>query len=144
VHGPALNDAEVAHRRELKGLVSALSLDGRVVLGDAVPRAEVPRLLARSDVLVNNMEAGAPDKVVYEACASCLPVLASNPVFDELLPAELRFPRGDAAELARRLASVGRLEPAVRADLGRELRERVLARHSVDSWADGILAVAAA
>jgi hypothetical protein len=37
-----------------------------------VPRAEVPALFARSDVLINNMEAGAPDKVVYEAAAACL------------------------------------------------------------------------
>ena len=44
----------------------------------------MPALFARSDVLVNNMRAGAPDKVVYEAAAPCLPVLASNPVFDDL------------------------------------------------------------
>ena len=54
---------------------------------------EVPQLFARSHVLVNNMRAGAPDKVVYEAAASCVPVLASNPVFDDLLPNELRFER---------------------------------------------------
>ena len=32
----------------------------------------------RKDVLVNNMREGALDKVVYEAAATCMPVLASN------------------------------------------------------------------
>ena len=36
-------------------------------------------LLAEADALVNNMRAGATDKVVYEAAATCLPVLGSNP-----------------------------------------------------------------
>jgi glycosyltransferase involved in cell wall biosynthesis len=102
-----------------------------------VPRTEIPRLFARSHVLVNNMRAGAPDKVVYEAAASCLPVLASNPVFDGLLPDELRFARDDVDGLAERLRT---LDPARRP----ELRERVAERHSVEHWADGILATVAA
>jgi hypothetical protein len=84
-------------------------------------------------VLINNMRAGAPDKVVYEAAASCLPVLASNPVFDDLLPAELRFDRDDPESLAERLRS---LDPRRRP----ELREIVRERHSVEHWADGLLA----
>jgi glycosyltransferase involved in cell wall biosynthesis len=102
-------------------------------LGGPVPRAEVPALFARSHVLVNNMRAGAPDKVVYEAAASCLPVLAANPVFDDLLPEELRFPQDDADELAAKLRA---LDPRRRP----ELRELVERRHSVDHWADGLLA----
>jgi glycosyltransferase involved in cell wall biosynthesis len=102
-------------------------------LGRPVPRAEVPALFARSHVLVNNMRAGAPDKVVYEAAASCLPVLAANPVFDDLLPEELRFRQDDVDDLARKLRAL---------DLRRrpELRELVERRHSVDHWADGLLA----
>jgi glycosyltransferase involved in cell wall biosynthesis len=102
-------------------------------LGRPVPRADVPGLFARSHVLVNNMRAGAPDKVVYEAAASCLPVLASNPVFDDLLPDDLRFDRADAAALAEKLRT---LDPRRRP----ELREIVAQRHSVEHWADGLLA----
>jgi len=102
-------------------------------LGGPVPRAEVPALFARSHVLINNMRAGAPDKVVYEAAASCLPVLASNPVFDDLLPPELRFDRDDPGSLAQRLRELDtRRRP--------ELRERVIRNHSVGHWADGLLA----
>ena len=101
------------------------------------PRAEVPALFARSHVLVNNMRAGAPDKVVYEAAASCVPVLASNPVFDDLLPPELRFARDDAGDLAAKLRT---LDTARRP----ELREIVSRRHSVEHWADGLLATVTA
>jgi glycosyltransferase involved in cell wall biosynthesis len=143
--GPALNAAERAHRAELERLVGELELDRRVRLGHAVLRAEVPGVLARARALVNNMEAGAPDKVVYEAAASCLPVLVSNPVFDELtdgLGAELMFPRDDPDALAERIAALASLDADTRADLGRTLRERVAAGHSVEHWADAVLEVA--
>ncbi len=146
LHGPALSPAERAHRRSLEELVAELDLAKRVRLGHAVLRSELPQILARADVLVNNMRAGAPDKVVYEAGASCLPILASNPVFDELvdgLSPQLLFPREDPGELAARLHDLAALRPQQRAELGRALRERVAARHSVEAWADRILEVAA-
>lgn len=135
LHGTASNELERAHRRELERLGSPL--------GDAVPRSQLPRLFSRSDALVNNMEAGAPDKVVYEAAASCLPVLASNPVFDELFEGyELRFERDDPASLVERLRWLAGLGAVERRELGRTLRERVVSRHSVDTWADGIIEAA--
>jgi glycosyltransferase involved in cell wall biosynthesis len=139
VHGPALSDDEHAHRRELEQLVAELGLDGRVTIGDSVPRAEIPALLASHDALVNNMRAGAPDKVVYEAAASCVPVLASNPIFDELLAPDQRFTRWDPNSLAERIRGLAAMSPAERAALGARLRERVAESHSVQSWARGIL-----
>jgi glycosyltransferase involved in cell wall biosynthesis len=136
LHGVALNELERRHRGELEGL--------GFPLGDAVPRTAVPALFAKSDVLVNNMEAGAPDKVVYEAAAACLPVLASNPVFDELFDGfPLSFERDSPESLAERLRWFGSLDAAARSEIGRALRERVAERHSVETWADGILAAAA-
>jgi glycosyltransferase involved in cell wall biosynthesis len=142
VYGPALSDDEHVHREELARLVDELGLGERVSLGDAVPRDRIPELLAAADALVNNMRAGAPDKVVYEAAASCVPVLASNPVFDTLLDPEQRFTREDAAELAERIRAFEALGPAEREALGRRLRERVRENHSVESWARGVLAAA--
>ena len=85
LHGAALSELERSHRRDLERL--------GFEVGGAVPRSELPALFSHADVLVNNMRAGAPDKVVYEAAAACLPVLASNPVFDELF-GELRVRAG--------------------------------------------------
>jgi glycosyltransferase involved in cell wall biosynthesis len=134
VRGPSLTDEERGERERLE----RLGVDG-VRFGEAIPRAQVPALFRRTDVLVNNMRAGAPDKVVFEAAASCLPVLASNPVFDGLLDPELRFERENVESLADALR---RLATADRAAIGRELRVRVERDHSVESWADGVLEAA--
>jgi len=142
VHGPALSDEERAHRAELRRLAAELPLEGGVTLGDAVPRADVPRLLATHDALVNNMRAGAPDKVVYEAAAACVPVLASNPVFDTLLDPAQRFDREDPGTLTDAIRGFAGLGAGERVALGRRLRERVEAGHSVQSWARGILGAA--
>ena len=142
VHGPTLTAVEREHRDTLGELVDALGVGDRVRLGGPVPRLRVPELFAGVDLLVNNMRAGAPDKVVYEAAASCLPVVASNPVFDELLESELRFKRDDPDELAARLRAFETRDPEARRELGRRLREHVAAHHSADSWAGGILTAA--
>src|SRR5204863_99466 len=52
IHGAALSPLEREHRHELERF--------GYELGGAVPRSELPHLFARSDVLVNNMRAGAP------------------------------------------------------------------------------------
>lgn len=139
LRGPSLTEEERAHSAELRRLAG-----GPVTVAEAVPRTDVPLLLAGVDALVNNMRAGAPDKVVYEAAASCRPVLASNPVFDELfagIEPPLAFDREDPLSLAGRIETLAALSAEERTAIGRTLRERVEERHSVDSWADGVLRV---
>jgi len=131
LRGPSFTDEERGERRRLAALGSPVE--------EAVPYAEVPRLLERKDVLVNNMREGALDKVVYEAAATCMPVLASNSGFDDLLPPELRFDRDDPQDLADKLRH---LAQADRNAIGRELRRRVEERHSVEHWADEVVRVA--
>ena len=139
VHGPALSADESEHRAELGRLVAELGLGERVTLADPVPRSQVLDLLSTHHALVNNMRAGAPDKVVYEAAASCVPVIASNPVFDSLLEPEQRFWRESPEELADRIREFAAMDAAARIELGKRLRERVEAGHSVESWARGVL-----
>jgi glycosyltransferase involved in cell wall biosynthesis len=144
-HGSAGNELERAHREELGRLVEELRLAEHVRLEAPVRRSELPAHFADADALVNNMRAGAPDKVVYEAAAGCLPVLASNPVFDELfagLHASLAFGRERPEELAACIRDFAALDSAARAELGAELRSRVAERHSVQTWADGIVKAA--
>jgi glycosyltransferase involved in cell wall biosynthesis len=132
LHGPSSTPEERSERARLVSL--------GIAVGEPVAYSEVPALLAGSDVLVNNMREGALDKVVYEAAATCMPVLASNRGFDDLLPAELRFAHDDVDELA---AALRRLAAMDRMTIGRELRARVEAKHSVAHWADAVLQVAA-
>jgi glycosyltransferase involved in cell wall biosynthesis len=136
IRGPSLTDEERAHRREL---------EARATVGGPVERSAVRELFARSDVLLNNMRAGALDKVVFEAAAAGLPVLVASDGFDALvggLDASLRFRQDDADDLAARVRELYDLGPAGRAALGARLRERVQREHSVEHWADAVLAAA--
>jgi glycosyltransferase involved in cell wall biosynthesis len=137
--GPSLTAEERAHRAFLEQLVRELGATDRIGIGEPIPRHEVPGFLRNADALVNNMRAGATDKIVFEAAATCLPVLASNPALDGLLPPELRFERDDPASLGDRIRE---LTTADRTAVGRELRARVEHGHDVEGWADRVLAVA--
>lgn len=129
----------------LRRLVDRLGLAGDVVLDGPIPRSEVPALLARSWALVNNTRSGAPDKVVYEACASCLPVFVSSPpvgaLVDDLEPT-LRFLPDDAAGLAAAIGGLARAGADARFTIGATLRERVAESHSTTSWAAAVARLA--
>lgn len=141
IRGPALTDEERAHRAAVERLVRELRLSERVTVGDPLPWAAVPAALGGADVLVNLAEAA--DKIVYEGAAARTLVLASAPAFEALLPVELRFGRNDAASLSGRIVALAALAPASRSQLGEELRRRVVASHSVASWADAVVRIAA-
>ena len=123
----------------LERLVIDVGALDRIDIRGPVPRHGVPGLYAEVDALVNDMRPGATDKVVYEAAASCLPVVASNPAFDKLLPADLRFEHGDIDGLA---AAIRRLREIDRNALGRSLREAVVRDHSVAVWAARVVELA--
>jgi glycosyltransferase involved in cell wall biosynthesis len=131
MHGATGSTANDEYKAELGEVARALGVDA--TLGDAVPRSQLPALLARADVLVNATDGASADKVVYEAAASCLPAIASSPAFADLLPEDLRFARDSPEELSRRLVTLERRRRP-------ELRDVVTARHSVETWADAVLA----
>jgi glycosyltransferase involved in cell wall biosynthesis len=137
LHGPMLTDADRAELPRLRSLARELHVDDRVAFGDEVPYAEVPHLFGLADAVVNPTRGSAADKVVYEAAASCLPVFAASPVFDGLLPDELRFHGDYPGSLAERIRDY-------QVGAGPALRERVQAEHSVDHWAERVLAEAGA
>jgi glycosyltransferase involved in cell wall biosynthesis len=117
-----------------------------VTLAPPVVRDKVPRLLAVADALVSATEPRGSetlDKVVYEAAACAVPVVASNTALAEFLdglPVSLRFRARDSRDLARALASLAAAGPETRAQVGAALRLRVEQGHSVDSWADAVVA----
>ena len=124
------NDARVRAR------LGELARGTRTQLLDGVPRSQVPAVLVEADVLVNATHGASADKVVFEALAACVPVVAASPVFDGLLPPALRFADGDSEDLARAV----RAAAALPADERRRLRARVEAEHSVGHWADEVAA----
>jgi glycosyltransferase involved in cell wall biosynthesis len=139
VRGPSLTEEERLHKIALERLVIDLGLLDRIDIRGPVPRQTVAGLYGEVDALVNDMRPGATDKVVYEAAATCLPVVASNPALDTLLPPELRFEHGDVHGLAAAILRLGEID---RNAVGRRLRETVVREHSVGVWADRVVAIA--
>jgi glycosyltransferase involved in cell wall biosynthesis len=135
LHGPMLTDADQEHLPRLETLAQELGVRERVTFGDAVAYSEVPHLLGLADALVNATQGNAADKVVYEAAAACLPVFAASPVFDGLLPEQLRFHGAYPGSLAAKIRGY-------ESGAGPVLRERVAAGHSVDRWAERVLEAA--
>jgi glycosyltransferase involved in cell wall biosynthesis len=134
LRGPSLTGEERAYRDALG-----------VPVEPPVARREIARVYAAAGALVNNMRSGALDKVVFEAAASCLPVLVSNPGFGSLVEGiepSLQFPQDDAEALAGRIRALSDAGPEARARIGRELRARVERDHSVDRWAERVLEAA--
>jgi len=137
--GPSVTEEERLYRIALERFVLERGLLDRVDVRGPAPRHSVPALYAQVDALVNDMRPGATDKVVYEAGAACLPVIASNPAFDSLLPSELRFAHGDVDGLAAAIRRLGEID---RNAVGARLRETVLREHSVGVWADRVVELA--
>jgi glycosyltransferase involved in cell wall biosynthesis len=150
IRGPQLTGDERAHAAELRErIASSPSLRDRVRIEPPLARAEVPALLRDADALLSATqprESETLDKVVYEAAASGVPVLASNTALAAFLaglPLELAFPARDADALAERLLALASAAPAVRRETGLELRRRVVEQHSVAHWADQVARIVA-
>ena len=151
LRGPQLTEDEEAHRRELEAVVAASeALRDRVRIEPPLARDEIPALLRASDALLSATQPRTSetlDKVVYEAAACGVPVIASNTALDEFLaglPVELRFRARDAESLAQTLLGFSAAGPAARREAGAELRRRVVAEHSVEAWADTVAEIVAA
>jgi glycosyltransferase involved in cell wall biosynthesis len=148
IRGPSLTDDERSHRLELEGrIASDPELRSHVELLPSLPRDEVPALLAASDVVVspNEPRSGSTlDKAVFEAAACARPVVSTNESLAPFLgglPLPLLAPPRDAAALSAAIVAVASADSAVRAQTGSLLRERVVAQHSLDHWADAVLDV---
>ena len=146
--GPSLTDDEHVHREELVAAIdSDERLRGRALVSPAVPRSEMPALIAAADVVVSPVEpasGAALDKAVYEAGACARPVVTTNAAlapFLRDLPLSLLAPPRDPEALASALVTVGAAGPEARAAVGAELRRRVVAEHSLEHWANAVIAV---
>lgn len=150
LRGPALTDDEQAHRLELeRAIASSPALRRRAQIMPAVPREEIPAALRAADALVSATQPRGGetlDKVVYEAAACGVPVVASNAALAEFLDGlslTLAFPPRDADALARVLLELDAAGAAERRRTGLELRRRVAEQHSLASWADAVAALVA-
>jgi glycosyltransferase involved in cell wall biosynthesis len=150
LRGPQLTDAERRHHAEIQRLVQKTpALRERVTLATAVAHDAIPDLLRHADGVLSATQARDSetfDKVVCEAAACGVPVLSSNTLLRELLgglPIGLQFDAGDAESLASSLLAFSAAGPERRHKVGDELRRRVIAAHSVESWSQRVAEIVA-
>ena len=150
LRGPSLTDRGDDGRAA--PLIASSALAVAFALEGPVARSARRRCTHAADALVNNMRAGALDKVVYEAAAAGLPVLVasegSTPLVGGIEP-PLRFAQDDAADArdAHRARCTTRAPERRRSDrrraararrarpLGRALGRRVWSRRRDDAGA---------
>jgi glycosyltransferase involved in cell wall biosynthesis len=124
-------------RPALERLVAAKRLEERILFVDWVDHGRVPELINSADLVVMP-SAGEAQALVYletQACARTL-IASDIPAAREVVEdgvTGLLFRMADAAHLAERIAEAA-ADPALRAAIGRNARERVT-RHSVDQVA---------
>ncbi len=128
---------------ELEALARALPPSVQVTFAGVLPRPQAAEHVRQSALAVNLSPHGSFDKAALEAMLSGKPVVVSNADFLPLLgeAADLLYVPYDATEaaLAERLARLLRMSPAERAAIGRALRERALAAHSLEGLMDRIV-----
>ncbi len=144
--GPSTTDTEKQHRRKLVQLAENLGLKRVVHVRGGVPPSEIPDILHSCHVLINATVARSGDKAVFEAMAAGRPVLVSNPSFEQLLAGYreiLMFEGRDIVDLAEKMLRLADMNPHERSDIGKELRARVEANHSIDGWSERVISLVA-
>jgi glycosyltransferase involved in cell wall biosynthesis len=140
---PATTEEERRYRAALAQFIKGCDIREAVDLDGEVSPAEIPSVLRRSHALINNTASGSGDKVVFEAMATGRPVIASNASFQALLEGlapPAMFPPDDADVLASRIQELASRTTDQLAALGVELRRRVARGHSLDLWAEKVIA----
>lgn len=137
--GGALAAGDPAYGEAVRAEIETLGLARRVQLVDDVPYRDIPALYRACTLLVSASRTGSVDKVVLEAMAARRPAITCNEAFDDVFAslgadaAALRFPHGDAAALAQRVADLLARPAVERAELGERLRAIVAREHEVDA-----------
>ena len=143
LYGTASPGLEASYKAQLEELVAREGYREFATVGGPRPRTELPPVYAEADVVASDFI--SPDKIVFEACSSCRPVIASHEAFDALfagIEPPLAFERGRPATFADRIEALAALSDEARHAIGETLRELVRTGHSVETWADAILRLA--
>jgi glycosyltransferase involved in cell wall biosynthesis len=138
VGGPA-SPMDEAYVRHLHQQAQAHDLQDIVRFEPPVPHSTLPTWYRRCTVHVNLTPTGSGDKVALEAMSCGRPSLVSNEGFSETLGQYrdyLLFRYADSEDLAYKIKSILDLPSNIRHQIGSELRENVIRKHSLDRLVD--------
>jgi len=144
-----IGGVQLSHSRDYeRGLVEKareLALEERCQFTGDLTAAEVRDWYRRAMVAVNMSPVGLFDKAALESMACGVPTIVCNPAFTPLLGknADMLLTRDpeDVAGLRERLDRLSALSDEERAEIGRQLHERVLRAHSLDQLTGRLAAV---
>lgn len=142
--GAPLYPSDEAYAERLRGRVNELGLERAVQFAGNVPYAAMPAEYRRAAVLLHTSRTGSLDKAALEPLACGVPVVTSNPAVQQELTtwgARLSFSAGDATRLAERVQGVLAWTEGERAAAAATMRQLVVQRHSLEQWADRVVAL---
>lgn len=116
-------------------LIKDLSLEDHVIFIGPVPHSQMEEHYLNATVFVSSSRTGF-DKASLEAMAYGLPTIVCDDTFDEILSDLIpycRYTPGNHKELAQKLIKI-LSDRELRNKVGKQLRKRVLERHSVDTF----------
>ncbi len=140
--GPTCSPADEAYLEQLRRERDDRGLENTVEFEPPVGYSDVRSVYASSDLLMNTTGRRAVDKVVFEAMACGCLVLTTGRAFTSLLgthAARMVWPGASPETLAHALEEFVALSVERRAELGRELRQIVVAQHSLKRLMDRIV-----
>ena len=142
--GAPLYPSDEAYAERLRRRVGELGLEQAVLFAGNVPYAAMPAEYRRAAVCLHTSRTGSLDKAALEPLACGVPVVTSNPAVQQELAAwgeRLSFPAGDAERLAARVQGVLAWTEGERATATAAMRQLVVRRHSLEQWADRVVAL---
>lgn len=138
------HDFDPAYGERLRAMTAGYGLQDFVRFEGPLEYRSIPVVYRGAHLLVHTCDTESLDKVVLEAMACEVPAITSIQAYaPEIGPRgeQLVVPIGDAERLADRMAWVLDMDPPTHQALGRELRARVVALHSVDGFADRVVQI---
>ena len=128
---------EKKYYQAIRDQAKTLEQNGAVNFLGLIANTETPAIYQNHEVLVNTTPTGSFDKVILEMMASGGLILISNQSFRRYLPVDLQelflCTENDPADLAKKLEVLLALPLADKQRLGQQLREVVVAEHSLKS-----------
>jgi len=143
IGGPSTT-ADTIYLEQLKEAVASQDLIAVVQFAGPKPRHELLGWYRSATVLVNLTGRGCGDKVVLEAMSCGTPVIVANEGFRTTLgTCAKRFVLADlqAETVAAAIENTCSLSQRERTDIGRYMREQVIALHSIDGLASRLHSV---
>lgn len=130
---------------KLKKMASELISKGKIVFQSSIPNYKTPDIYNNSAVFINLTPTGSFDKTTLEAMACGLPILASNKIFESLLPEAIKnfcvFKEDNPQDLSEKISFLFSLGNSEMKDIGKQFRELIVMNHGLDNLIENLAVI---